>query len=92
MGLGHLNGRCSHTPVPGTKMLGKGNNYQQISNKSGVVASSAYEKLNTTGTDENLFRVDLVAGHAARVLALELLPMPEHGAQIRARAPSLNRI
>ena len=84
MVLGHSNGRRSHVPVPGTKMLGKGNNYRQISNKFGVVASSAYEKLNTTGTDENLFRLDLVPGHAARVLALELVPMPEHGAQIRA--------
>ena len=46
------------TPVPGTinvhKQLGKGNNYREISGKFGVVASTAYEKVNTTGIDEGL--------------------------------------
>ena len=76
-----LNGRCSHTPVPGTKnvhkQLGKGNDYREISDKFGVGASTVYEKVNTTGTDENLFR--LVPGHGARVgeyTPLKLVPVP----------------
>ena len=47
------------------------------------VASTAYEKVNTRDTDENLFRVVPVLGHGARVLPLELVPMPLYGAQIR---------
>ena len=54
----------------GHKQLGKDNNYQEISGKFGVVASTAYEKVNTAGTDENLFRVVPVPGHGARVLPL----------------------
>ena len=58
------------------KQLGKGNNYRDISGKFGVVALTAYEKVNTTGTDENLFRLMLVPGYGAGVLPLELLPVP----------------
>ena len=62
--------------MPGTKnvhkQLGKGNSYREISSKFGVVASTGCEKVNTTGTDESLFR---------------LVPMPGHGAQISARTP-----
>ena len=76
--------------MPGTKnvhkQIGKGNNYLEISGKFGVVTSTAYEKVNTTGTDENLFRQVSVPGHGARVLPLELVPVPGHGAQISARA------
>ena len=47
--LGHSNGRCSDTPVPGTKnahnQLGKGNDSRGISGKFGLVASTAYEKV-----------------------------------------------
>ena len=78
--------------MPGTKIvhkqLGKGNNYREISGKFGVVASTAYEKVNTTDTEENLFRLVPVAGHGAGVLPLELVPVPGHGAQICARAPT----
>ena len=57
------------------KQLGKGNNYREISGKFGEVASKVCEKVNTTGTDENLFR---------------LVPVPVlgHGAQISACAPT----
>ena len=54
--------------------------------KFGVVASKAYERVNTKGTDENLFRLVPVPGHGARVLPLELVP--GHGAQISARSPT----
>ena len=71
--------------MPGTKnvhkQLGKGNNNREISGKFGVVASTAYEKVNTTGTGENLFRIVPMPGHGARVLPLELVPVPGHGAQ-----------
>ena len=40
--------------------------------------------MNTAGTDENLFKL----GHRARVLPLEVVPMPKHSAQICARAPA----
>ena len=66
--------------MPGTKnvhkQLGskKGNNYREIRGLFGV---------NTTGT-ENLFRLEPVPGHGARVLPLELV----HGAQNSARAPT----
>ena len=49
------------------------------------MASTAYDKVNTTGTDEILFRLVPVLGHGARVLPLELLPVPGHSAQISAR-------
>ena len=55
--------------------------------KLGVVGSTAYVEVNTTGTDENLFRLVPVLGHSVRVLPLELVPVPGHGAQISARAP-----
>ena len=59
-----------------------------MSDKFEVSVSTACEKVNTVGTDENLFR--LVPGHGARVLPLELVPVPGHGAQIKisARAPT----
>ena len=63
--------------MPGTKdvhtQLGKGNNYREISGKFGIVASTAYEKVNATGTHEYLFRLVPVPGHGARVLPLELV-------------------
>ena len=54
--------------------LGKGNNYREINGKFGVIASTAYEKVNTTDTDENVFS--------------RLVPVPGHVAQISARAPT----
>ena len=56
------------------KQLGKGNVYREISGKFGVV--------NTTGTDENPFRLVRVLGHGARVLPLELVPVLGHGARV----------
>ena len=50
----------------------KGNNYREIIGKFGVVASAAYKKVNTTGNDENLFRLAPVLGHGARSRALRL--------------------
>ena len=44
--------------------------------------------MNTAGTDENLFRLVSVPGQGARVLPLELVPVPRHGTQICARAPT----
>ena len=61
------------------KQLGKGNKYREISGKFGVVASKAYEKVNTKGTDKNLFRLVPALGHGARVLPLDL------NASVRAR-------
>ena len=49
------------------------------------MASTAYEKVNATGTYENLFRLVPVNGHGARVLPLALVS--GHGAQISARVP-----
>ena len=78
--------------MPGTinvhKQLGKGENYREISGKFGVVASTAYEKVNKTDTDENLFR-----------FVLELVSVPGTvpklvlGQQQKAMCPgtSLNR-
>ena len=60
--------QCPERSINIHKQLGKGNNYQGISGKFGVVASTAYAKENTTGTDENLFRLVPVPGHGARVL------------------------
>ena len=51
---------------------------------SGVSASTACEKAITAGTDNNLFRLVPVIGHSARVLPLDLVPVPRHGAQIWA--------
>ena len=34
-------------------------------------SATAYKKVNTAGTDENLFRLVSVLGHGARVLSLE---------------------
>ena len=41
------------------------------------VASTAYEKVNKTSTDENLFRLVPVPRHGARELPLELVPVPK---------------
>ena len=52
------------------KQLGKDNNYREmseISDKFGVVASTAYEKVNTTGTVRNLSRLVPVPGHGAQI-------------------------
>ena len=38
-------------------------------------------KVNTVGTEENLFSLVPVLGLGARVLPLELVPVPRHGAQ-----------
>ena len=59
-----------------------------MGDKFGVSASTAFEKVNTVGTDENLFRLVPVPWHGAHVLTLELVPMPGHDAQINARAPT----
>ena len=70
--------------MPGTinvhKQLGKASSYREISGKFGVV--------NTTGTDENLFRLESVLGQGALVLPLELVPVPAHSAQINVWAPT----
>ena len=75
------------------KQLGKGNNYREISGKYAVVALTAYEKVNTAGTDENLFRLVPVPGHGARVLpsgasarAWARCPSTTSGASARAWA------
>ena len=85
------------------KQLGKGINYREIGGKFGGSASTAFEKVNTAGTDENLFRLVpvpghgtrvlsmelvLVPGHGTRVLPLELVLVPGHGAQISTRGPT----
>ena len=60
-----------------------------INNKGQVItiekSAENYEKLNTTGSEENLFRLVPVAGRGVRVLPLELVPVPGHSAQISAR-------
>ena len=61
------------------KQRGKGINYREIGDKFGVSASTACKKVNTEGTDENLFRLVPMPGHGARVLPLELMPVPGHG-------------
>ena len=55
------------------EQLGRGINYREIGGKFGVSGSTACEKINKAGTDENLFT---------------LVPVPEHGAQISAWAPT----
>ena len=88
-------------PVPGTidvhKHLGKGKNCREISGKFGVVTSTAYEKVNKTGDDENLFRLvlsqprtagmvpKLVFGHQQTAM-FRLAPVPS----TVPKAPSLN--
>ena len=46
---------------------GRGIDYREISKKFGVGASKAYEKVNISDTDENLFRLVPVPGHGARI-------------------------
>ena len=58
------------------KRPGKGLDYREIGDKYGVGASKACKKVNTAGTDENLFRSVPVPGHGARVLPVELVPLP----------------
>ena len=52
----------------------------------GMVITIEISGINTTGTYKNRFRLVLVLGYGARVLPLELVPEPGHGAQINARA------
>ena len=59
-----------------------------MGNKFVVGSSTACEKVNTAGTDENLFRLVPVTGHGCQVLPSEIVPMPEHGAQICAEPPT----
>ena len=65
------NGRCVDTPVPWTKYaqniirLRKGLDYQGIGDKFEVGASTFCEKVNKSGTDENLFK--LVPRHDAQI-------------------------
>ena len=70
--------------MPGTKnvqkQLTKGINYREIGDKFGVSASPACEKEITVDTDENLFRLVSVPRNGARVLSLELMHVPGHGA------------
>ena len=70
------------------KTLGKGTNYREIGDNFVVGASTACEKVNTADTNKNLYRLVSVLGYGARVLPLELAPVPGHGAQISARAPT----
>ena len=61
--------------------------YREIGDKFDVSASSASEKLNTVGTDKNLFRLVgirlvPVPGYSARVLPLELVPVPGYNARV----------
>ena len=66
------------------KQLGKGIDYREVGNKLGV---GACKKVNTAGTDENLFRlVPATRERYPSTIPLELVPMP--GAQKSARAPS----
>ena len=61
---------------------------REIGDKFGVGSSAACKKVNTAGTDENLFRLVPVPGHGARVLPLEPVLVPGHDAQICAGAPT----
>ena len=58
--------------------LGKGISYREIVGKFGVSLSTVCEKIYTAGTDENLARQVPMLGHGARVLPLELVPVPGH--------------
>ena len=51
------------------KQPGKGINYRKMGDKYGVSASTACEKVNTAGTDENLFRLVPAPGKGSRVLS-----------------------
>ena len=88
---GRWNGRSSDTPVPWTKnihkQLGKRIDHREIGDKFGVGFSTASKKVNTAGTDENLFRLVSVLERNARVLPLEpAVSVP--GAHICARSPT----
>ena len=69
-----------------SKQLEKRIDYREFGNKIWAGASKACTKVNTAGTDENLFRLVPFPGYGARVLPLELVPVPGNGAQICARA------
>ena len=58
------------------KQLEKSIDYREIGDKFGVGSSTACKKVNTAGTDENLFRQVPVLAHGAQVLPLQ--PVPEH--------------
>ena len=77
-------------PVPSTKnvhkQLGKGINYRETSGKFRVSSTTACEKTNAEGNDENLSRLVPVPRHGARVLPLELVA--GHGAKISVRVPT----
>ena len=63
------------------KQLGKGIDYREVGNKLGVGASTSCKKVNTAGTDENLFR---------STSARDPGTVPEHytsGASAHARCP-----
>ena len=95
-------------PVPWTvhvhKQLGKGLDHDEIGNRFGKGASTACEKVNTQGTDKDLFRLVPMSRHGARVLPLgtapkfvlghqqktmfRLVPVPGHGNQVRTRPMS----
>ena len=64
--------------------LGKGFNCREIIGKFGVSASAACEEVNTSNTDENLFRLVPMPGHGAQVLPLELVPghVLRHGVRV----------
>ena len=70
------------------KQLEKFLDYGETGDKFRVGASTVCEKVNTAGTDENLFSLVSLLGQGARVLPLELAPALGHGAQICARAPT----
>ena len=71
-----LNGAFSQTTTEKVSTM------EKMGDKFRVGASTACEKVNILDTGENLFRL------CARVLPLELVPVPGHGAQICARAPT----
>ena len=48
-------------------LVGKCIHYREIGDKFGVSASTACEKVNTLGTDENLFRLVPVSVHGAQI-------------------------
>ena len=50
--------------------------HNEIGGKFEVSASTACEKINTAGTDENPFRLEPMPGHGAQVLPLKLVPVP----------------
>ena len=69
------------------KQLGK-----RIIVKFQVSAPTACEKVNTVGTDENLFRLVPVPGHGARVLPLKLVPLPGHSAWAPTKGYDMYRL